>query len=156
MEGQRVVPWWGGGKGGSKAAQGFSAFTLRVKWGPPQELELRIDTASVSVASSWLLVGKRPQARPGWRQMESSSSLREEMLAQTHVVLVRRHQIQAGYLLKESQQDFLMEWVEGVRNKGGKMTSRFLAHTTGRGHYYLSLRRESLWLEKTSGEKGWA
>lgn len=53
-------------------------------------------------------------------QVESSSSWREEMLAQTQVVLVRRHQIQAGFLLKESQQDFLMEWVEGVRNEGGK------------------------------------
>lgn len=53
-------------------------------------------------------------------QVESSSSWREEMLAQTQVVLVRRHQIQAGLLLKESQQAFLMEWVEGVRNEGGK------------------------------------
>ena len=35
-------------EGKSKAAQGFLAFTLRVKWEPLQEVELRIDISSVS------------------------------------------------------------------------------------------------------------
>lgn len=35
--------WGGRGKNGSKVAQGFLAFTLRVKWGASQEFEFRIN-----------------------------------------------------------------------------------------------------------------
>ena len=36
-------------EGESKAARGFLAFTLKVKWVPLQEVELRIDISSVSI-----------------------------------------------------------------------------------------------------------
>lgn len=42
------------------------------------------------------------------------------MLAQTQGVLLRRAQIQAGLLLKESQEDLLMDWVEEIRKESGK------------------------------------
>lgn len=41
------------------------------------------------------------------------------MSAQTQGVLLRRAQVQAGLLLKESREDLLMAWVEEIRKEGG-------------------------------------
>lgn len=108
-------------EGESKAARGFLAFTLKVKWEPLQEVELRIDISSVSITLFQLLHGKRPQGRlPGWREVERSSSW-TEMSAQTQGLLLRRAQVQAGLLLKESQEHLLMDRVEEIRKEGGKV-----------------------------------
>lgn len=42
------------------------------------------------------------------------------MSAQTQWVLLRRAQVQAGLLLKESQEHLLMDRVEAIRKEGGK------------------------------------
>lgn len=51
----------GGWRDGSRAAQGFLALTLYMKWGLLWEFVLRIDITYVSAGSSWLPVGNRPQ-----------------------------------------------------------------------------------------------
>lgn len=43
------------------------------------------------------------------------------MSAQTQGVLLRRAQVQAGLLLKESQEHLLMDRVEEIRKEGGNV-----------------------------------
>lgn len=123
----------GGGRANQRQLKAFWLLLLRVKWEPLQEVELRIDISSVSTTFFQLLHGKRPRGwPPGWRQVERSSSW-TETLAQTQGVLLRRAQVQAGLLLKESQEDLLMDWVEEIRREGGKFVLKvFIPHNQKR------------------------